>query len=156
MKTDHNFEVGPINCCQICNSKKIIKVMDFGYQPLADDLITFKENSRKTAFYPLEVYLCKKCVLLQTGYIVGDKTLYSKNYHYLPGISKAVIDNFKQLSTKLTKIYNLDKSSIVADIGCNDGSLLYEFKKLGIKKVIGIEPTDTFKYAQKKKNKNGK
>lgn len=150
MTIQHNFKTGPIKKCQICNSYKIQKVMDFGYQPLADDLIHLKDQSRKTIFYPLEVLLCSKCTLLQTGYIVGDKTLYSKNYHYLPGISKAVIDNFKKLSFDLKKIYNLDKSSVVVDVGCNDGSLLNEFKILGISNLIGIEPTDTYKYAKKK------
>ena len=70
MKTQHNFKVGPIKKCQICNSKNIQKVMDFGYQPLADDLIHFNDVSRKSVFYPLEVFLCAKCTLLQTGYIV--------------------------------------------------------------------------------------
>jgi len=150
MKIHHNFKTGPIKKCQICNSSKIQKVMDFGYQPLADDLIHFKYQSRKTIFYPLEVMLCSRCTLLQTGYIVGDKTLYSKNYHYLPGISKAVVDNFKKLSVDLKKIYNLTKSSVVIDVGCNDGSLLYEFRKSGISKLIGIEPTDTYKYVKEK------
>ena len=153
MKTHHNFEEGPIKKCQICNSKNIQKVMNFGYQPLADDLVSFNDVSRKTVFYPLEVFLCAKCTLLQTGYIVGDATLYSKNYHYLPGISKAVVDNFKKLSFNLKKIYNLNKNSVVVDVGCNDGSLLNEFQNLGIKKVVGIEPTDTYKYANKKKIK---
>ena len=149
----HNYKIGPIKTCQICNTSKISKVMDFGYQPLADDLIHFKEESRKSIFYPLEVFLCPQCKLLQTGYIVGDQTLYSKNYHYLPGISKAVVENFKNLSSNLKKIYNLNKSSVVVDVGCNDGSLLYEFKNLKISKVLGIEPTDTYKYAKRKKIK---
>ena len=108
--------------------------MDFGYQPLADDLIHFNEFQEKLVFYPLEVFLCPNCTLLQTGYIVGDRTLYSKNYHYLPGISKAVIDNFKNLSFNLKKIYNLNKTSVVVDVGCNDGSLLNEFKNLNVPK----------------------
>ena len=60
MQKQHNFKIGPINKCQICNSNKIQKVMDFGYQPLADDLIHFKDKSRKTIFYPLQVFLCAK------------------------------------------------------------------------------------------------
>lgn len=153
MQSPHNYKIGPIRVCQICNTNKIQKVMDFGYQPLADDLISFKDQSRKTIFYPLEVFLCTRCTFLQTGYIVGDKTLYSKNYHYLPGISKAVIENFKNLSLNLKNIYKLSKSSVIVDVGCNDGSLLNEFKNLDIPKLIGIEPTDTYKYAKKKKIK---
>ena len=100
----HNYKIGPIKTCQICNTSKLSKVMDFGYQPLADDLIHFKEQPRKIIFYPLEVFLCPNCKLLQTGYIVGDQTLYSKNYHYLPGISKSVIENFKNLLNLQTHI----------------------------------------------------
>ena len=36
----HTFKEGYINFCQICNSKKMIPVLDLGFQPLADDLVT--------------------------------------------------------------------------------------------------------------------
>ena len=52
------------------------------------------------------------------------------------------------MSQKLIKLYNLNSKHIVADIGCNDGSLLKQFRKLGIKKTIGIEPTDTIRFAK--------
>ena len=46
----HNYKIGPIKTCQICNTSKISKVMDFGYQPLADDLIHKKNNQEKLFF----------------------------------------------------------------------------------------------------------
>ena len=52
------------------------------------------------------------------------------------------------MSQKLSKLYNLNSESVVADIGCNDGSLLKQFRKLNITKTIGIEPTNTIKYAK--------
>lgn len=147
----HNYSKGKINYCQICNSNTIKKVMDFGYQPLADDLVEINQNISKQFFYPLTVNLCKKCSLLQTGYIVGDEILYPKNYHYTPGISKSVVENFKNLSSQISKNYKIKKKDLIVDIGCNDGSLLYEFKKLGFKKLLGVEPTDTVFRAKKKK-----
>ena len=53
----HNYKIGPIKTCQICNTSKLSKVMDFGYQPLADDLIHFKEQPRKIIFYPLGIFV---------------------------------------------------------------------------------------------------
>ena len=35
----HNFVPGRIDKCQICSSKKLIKVMSLGEQPLANSLI---------------------------------------------------------------------------------------------------------------------
>ena len=151
MNKKHNYQIGKINFCQICNSKQIKMVMDFGYQPLADDLIPLKMGFRKTLFYPLKIYLCKKCSLLQTSYIVGDNTLYPKNYHYLPGISKTVVDNFASMASNLKKIYDLQTNDLIIDVGCNDGSLLNEFKKINLSNVLGIDPTDTIKIASQKK-----
>lgn len=146
---NHKFKAGFLNHCQICYSKKIIKVFDFGYQPIADDLVKFKIN-KKAKKYPLKINLCMRCILLQTGYLCGDKKLYPKNYHYLPGISKQVIENFRDIANSVIKKYKLKKNDLIVDIGCNDGSLLNEFKKRGFKNLCGVEPTGTYKYAQKK------
>jgi hypothetical protein len=148
-KFTHKFKSGVLNHCQICYSKKIIKVFDFGYQPIADDLIEFKKNKEAKKF-PLKINLCSKCVLLQIDYLCGDKKLYPKNYHYLPGISKQVIENFRDIANSVIKKYKPKKNDLIIDIGCNDGSLLNEFKKKGFKNLCGVEPTGTFKYAKKK------
>ncbi len=150
-KLNHNFQKGKINFCQICNSKKISQVMDFGYQPLADDLQEINSKIRSYVNYPLKIDFCEKCILLQTNYIVGDNIIYKNNYHYTPGISKQVVKYLRDFSNDIFLNYNLKKDDIVIDIGCNDGTLLNEFKLKGIKKVIGIEPTDTIKIAKKKK-----
>ena len=83
---DHNYNTGFLNYCQICYSKDLLEVINLGYQPLADDLIKVSEFNRECIYYPIKIYLCKKCQYLQNNYIVGDKILYDKNYHYRPGI----------------------------------------------------------------------
>ena len=144
----HNIKSGFIDHCQICGNKDIKTVLDLGYQPLADDLKDHKSFNEGTKFFPIIIGFCKKCILLQNNYIVDDRSLYTKNYHYRPGITKDVVNNFKDMCKRLHSLYNLSSKSIVADIGCNDGSLLKEFQKLNILKTIGIEPTDTIKYAK--------
>ena len=79
---DHNYNTGFLNYCQICYSKDLLEVINLGYQPLADDLIKVSEFNRECIYYPIKIYLCKKCQYLQNNYIVGDKILYNKNYHY--------------------------------------------------------------------------
>lgn len=147
----HNFRTGYINFCQICNSKEISEVIDLGFQPLADDLREKKNLNQKLTSYPIKIYFCKKCTLLQNNYIVGDATLYPKNYHYRPGISKDVVMNMRDMAIFLKKKYNLNKNSLVVDIGSNDGTLLQQFKNIGIKKLVGVEPTNTIKFQKKLK-----
>jgi cyclopropane fatty-acyl-phospholipid synthase-like methyltransferase len=146
----HTFKEGFINYCQICNSKKIILVLNLGFQPLADDLLNEKNKNSPSVAYPIKIYLCKKCRLLQNNFIVGDKKLYNKNYHYRPGISKAVENNLFNLATKLIKLYNLKKNDLILDVGCSDGTLLKSFKKLGFNNLIGVEPTNTYRFAKKR------
>tara|TARA_B100001057_G_scaffold161860_1_gene162557 strand:+ start:1944 stop:3197 length:1254 start_codon:yes stop_codon:yes gene_type:complete len=146
----HKYKEGFINYCQICNTKKIIPILDFGFQPLADDLLKEKNKNNETISYPIKLYLCKSCRLVQNNFIVGDRKLYNKNYHYRPGISKTVESNLFNLAVKLSKLYSLKKNDLIVDIGCSDGTLLYSFKKLGFQNVIGVEPTNTYKIAKKK------
>ena len=146
----HRYKEGFINYCQICNTKKIIPVLDFGFQPLADDLLKENNKNNLSISYPIKLYLCKSCRLVQNNFIVGDKKLYNKDYHYRPGISKTVENNLFNLAEKLIELYSLEKNDLIVDVGCSDGTLLNSFKKLGFQNVVGVEPTNTYKIAKKK------
>ena len=146
----HKYKEGFINYCQICNTKKIIPVLDFGFQPLADDLLKENNKNNSSISYPIKLYLCKSCRLVQNNFIVGDKKLYNKDYHYRPGISKTVENNLFNLAVKLIELYSLEKNDLIVDVGCSDGTLLNSFKKLGFQNVVGVEPTNTYKIAKKK------
>lgn len=150
---NHNFKPGKLNYCQICNSSNLDTVLDLGFQPLADNLRDLDEKTEETIFYPLKINLCRECILLQTSCIVEDKKLYPTNYHYTPGISKQVRDNFNVFAKKTIDLYKLKKTDLILDIGCNDGSLLDEFKNFGFTNLFGIEPTNTVKIAKSKGHK---
>ena len=148
---NHTYVIGEIKYCQICNTTNLFKILDLGFQPLSDDLKKIENGNKETIFYPLSISFCKSCILLQNDFIVGDKNLYPKTYHYLPGITKDVVENFSKMSKFLTKKYNLNKKKdLIVDAGCNDGSLLKEFMNNGLKRVVGIDPTNTVFYARKK------
>ena len=80
-----------------------------------------------------------------------EAKLYNKNYHYRPGISKTVENNLFNLAVKLIELYSLEKNDLIVDVGCSDGTLLNSFKKLGFQNVVGVEPTNTYKIAKKKR-----
>lgn len=143
----HNFKEGFINFCQICYTKKIHQIMDLGYQPLADDLKD--QPNTPSVNYPIKIFFCNKCRLLQNNFIVSDKKLYSKDYHYRPGISTTVVNNLRNMALQLISLYSLKKNDLIVDLGCNDGTLLNAFKSLGFKNVAGVEPTNIYKFAIK-------
>ena len=147
---NHTYKIGEIAYCQICNKTNLFKFLDLGFQPLSDDLKKIANGSSETLFYPLSISFCKSCILLQNDFIVGDKNLYPKTYHYLPGITKDIVKNFSEMSNFLTKKYIFNKKKdLIIDAGCNDGSLLKEFKYNGIKRTLGVDPTDAIHIAKR-------
>ncbi|MDI6783514.1 MAG: methyltransferase domain-containing protein, partial [bacterium] len=89
-------------------------------------------------YYPLEVCICKKCYLVQLHHVVYPEVMF-KDYVYITGASEPMKEHFDQLAADVVKKYQLDKNSLVIDIGSNDGTLLNRFAHLGIP-VLGIEP----------------
>ncbi len=145
---EHNFKEGKITKCQICNSKKLIQIIELGDQPLANSLLEKNEIVKKT--YPINVVRCEDCTLIQIDHIVNQSEVYHLEYPYLPGITKTVDEEQKQFSSYLIDKLSLTSNDLVVDFGSNDGSLLKHIKNSNIK-VVGVEPTNIAKIA----NENG-
>jgi len=131
--------------CEVCDHKIQIEFLDLGKQPLCDDLI--KINSKKiNKKYQTKLSFCQKCYTVHQLKQVNKKILFPKNYHYRARFTQDVLNGMKDLTKKISSLRIRKK--IVLDIGCNDGSLLNEFKKKGFK-TIGVEPTNASNDAKK-------
>jgi len=124
--------------CRICKNKKLERVLDLGEMSLANAFLDKSQLSHKEISYPLKVVWCESCGLLQIDEIVLPEILF-RNYIYVSGTSEALRKHFEGLATEVVKNFKLSSESLVIDIGSNDGTLLKEFKKFGLK-VIGVEP----------------
>ena len=133
-----------IKKCQICNNK-LENFINLNNQPLCDDLL---KKPNKNVFYKLQVKICLNCLTAFQKFNINKNKLFPKNYHYRSANTKDVIHGMKDLVNQTQKKINL-KNKIVLDIGCNDGSLLDQFKKKGCK-TYGVEPTGAYRDALKK------
>ena len=127
----------------ICKNKLKQKI-NFGNLPLINNY-TIKKNLKK---YPTIISQCQNCLLIQLKYSIPDKFLFPNNYSYLSGNSKEKINNFASILAKIKKT-SKKKNPQILDIGSNDGSFL-EIVKKKYPKILGIEPTNTARYATKK------
>ena len=125
--------------CRVCNSTQLYNVFSLGEQPLANRFLTEQQLTEKEDKFPLEVYFCNKCSLLQLIDVVKPELLFS-DYAYFTGASAPLVQHFDVLACETIKKYDLTRSSIVLDIGSNDGTCLKQFKKRGIK-VVGVDPS---------------
>ncbi|MBI2034166.1 MAG: class I SAM-dependent methyltransferase [Candidatus Levybacteria bacterium] len=127
-----------ITSCRVCKQRRLAKVLTLGPTPLANAFITKKQLDQPERYFPLDVYFCQKCSMLQLGHVISPELLFG-NYVYVSSTSPVFIKHFEDFVTDTHERFFLNSDSLVIDIGSNDGILLAPFKKAGTR-VLGIEP----------------
>ncbi len=136
--------------CKFCNSRKLKKILSLGYTPLANSYVIKYQDFKYEKSYPLELYLCKKCKLIQAPHNISPNKIFV-NYDYLSGISSTWIEHCRKFYSRVTKKFKFkSKKDTIVEIASNDGTLLKFFFKNKFK-CIGIEPS---KFAAKIAQKN--
>lgn len=145
MSSNKMFLAKKNNTCRYCGSKQLIKFLSLGNQPPSNSFIRSDQITQEVS-YPLDVYFCKSCFLVQLIDVVPAKIIFD-DYAYLSSTSKALKEHYSKLAQMLTKKYELHKGDAVVDIGSNDGVLLYGYTKPGIIR-IGVEPSNVAEIAK--------
>jgi len=128
-----------IKKCRICSGENLQLILDLGEQPPANSLISKAELSLLEPKFPLRLFWCNDCFLVQLLDIVNKEHLF-KHYLYMTSASTPIVEHFKKYANDIFEEFLKNKgNSFVIEIGSNDGSLLSEFKKLG-SSIMGIEP----------------
>lgn len=135
------------NDCRGCRSTDVIKFLDLGLMPKAGSFLTEEQVSTEPK-YQLDVYVCRRCSLVQILDIIPQEVLFT-NYQYLSSITRTLREHFSEYAKEIHKRF-LGKDSLVVEIGSNDGVLLQPFNALGIS-AIGVEPATNVAEIAKKK-----
>lgn len=124
--------------CRFCESKNLVKVLDFGVVPLAGAFLKESEFANEK-FYPLELNFCKDCCLVQVSNVVPAEVLF-KNYFYFSSAIKTLVEHLADFARETNDRFLKGRvNPSVFEIGCNDGVMLKPFAKLGVK-AVGIDP----------------
>src|SRR3989338_293771 len=134
--------------CQVCSGSKLHKFLSLGHQPVPDVFLTKEQLNEPETYYPLDVYFCEGCCLVQLGYAVDPQILF-REYHYNTGTNESLRRNFKQLVDLLVKRFDLSKKDLAVDIGSNDGTLLEGYLPYNVK-ILGIDPSSVADIAIRK------
>ena len=126
--------------CKFCKSNKLKKILNLGYTPLANSYVVKYQHFKFEKSYPLELYFCKKCKLIQAPHNISPNKIFV-NYDYLSGVSNTWVKHCEKFYSRVVKKFkfNFENDSIV-EIASNDGTLLKFFLKKKFN-CIGIEPS---------------
>ena len=89
-------------------------------------------------FYPLHVWVCEKCLLVQLDEYVSPEHIFTE-YAYFSSFSTAWLKHAEDYTAMISKRLGLGPQSLVVELASNDGYLLQYFVKRGIP-ALGIEP----------------
>lgn len=146
--TKHDVPVGKLDYCQITGSTNLFEAIDLGFQPPCGTLLTKEELRNPETYFPLRLMICPESGLGQLDYVVGSDICFPEDYPYRPGISVPLREHLERLADHIIVANKLVEGDLVVDVGSNDGTLLSFFKARGMK-VLGVEPTNMAKVANK-------
>lgn len=126
------------SCCRFCGSLLRHSFVDLGMSPLCESYLTPAQLNQMEPFYPLHVYVCDRCFLVQLLEYVSPSDIFS-HYAYFSSYSDTWLQHAKDYTEKMVRRLGLHEQSQVVEIASNDGYLLQYFVAQGIP-VLGIEP----------------
>jgi len=137
-----------IDRCQICDGANLESILFVGFMPPVNTMHDVGSIAVEEPSYPLELFRCPDCTLVQIGLEVSPEVLFPETYPYLSGTTRLLRETFADLRTESRALLNLKKDDLVIDIGSNDGTLLAHFAEIGCR-VLGIEPSQAGEVARK-------
>lgn len=129
----------PHTICRACGSSDLIKYLDLGLMPLANNLETSGQLAKTKERFPLQVMFCNNCGLSQLSVVIDPGKMFSY-YTYRSGINAGYVKHCNEMAWDVMGKYGLGPDSLAVDIAGNDGTLLMEFKKVIGCEVLNVDP----------------
>jgi SAM-dependent methyltransferase len=124
--------------CRFCGTALEHRVVDLGMSPLCESYVAAEDLDRMEPFYPLHVWVCQRCFLVQLNEYVAPEEIFTE-YAYFSSYSSSWLEHAKDYVALITERLGLGPSSFVVELASNDGYLLQYFVERGIP-CLGIEP----------------
>lgn len=124
--------------CRFCNTPLSYTVVDLGMSPLCESYLGAGQLNQMEPFYPLHVYVCANCFLVQLEEYVSPEHIFTE-YAYFSSYADSWLQHAKRYTDAMVERFDLNGSSQVVEVASNDGYLLQYFVEKNIP-VLGIEP----------------
>lgn len=124
--------------CRFCGTVLEDTVVDLGMSPLCESFLAAEQLDKMEPFFPLHVWVCRKCFLVQLTEYVHVEEIFTE-YAYFSSFSTAWLKHAEDYVDMISKRSGLGSNSFVVELASNDGYLLQYFVKKGIP-CLGIEP----------------
>jgi 2-polyprenyl-3-methyl-5-hydroxy-6-metoxy-1,4-benzoquinol methylase len=126
--------------CRFCKTELTHTFIDLFNSPASNSFLTKEQLNEPETFYPLKVYTCHHCFLVQVDEYKKSDSIFDSSYVYFSSYSTSWLEHARNYVEKMIDRFAFDQRSQVVEIASNDGYLLQYFVQKNIP-VLGIEPT---------------
>jgi SAM-dependent methyltransferase len=126
--------------CRHCYTPLDEVFLDLGFAPPSNAYLSAADLRAPERYYPLKLYVCSQCWLVQTEDHAQASELFSNDYAYFSSVSQSWMDHAARYARMIAARLVLGKQSFVIEVAANDGYLLKNFVAAGVP-CLGIEPT---------------
>ncbi len=136
--------------CRFCKNPLTREFVDLVNSPPSNAYLRAEQLNEPEVFYPLRVFVCEKCFLVQIDEFKKADEIFDENYAYFSSYSKSWLEHSRNYVEMMMQRFCFDANSQVIEIASNDGYLLQYFKEKNVP-VLGIEPTQSTARAAREK-----
>ncbi len=126
--------------CRHCQQPLEHVFLDLGSAPPSNAYLSAADLQRPERHYPLKLWVCDQCWLVQTDDHASADELFNQDYAYFSSVSQSWLDHARHYTQMISQRLALGPRSQVVELACNDGYLLQNFVAAGVP-CLGIEPT---------------
>ena len=113
-------------------------MVDLGMSPLCESFLRPDQIRTMEPFYPLQVFVCERCFLVQLESFVPPEDIFTE-YAYYAAYSPAWVEHARQYVEGIRERLQLGPDDLVVELASNDGYLLQHFAGTGVP-TLGIDP----------------
>src|SRR5690242_9353567 len=128
--------------CRRCDHDLKLQLINLGLSPVANDYVDPASYMKAEPFYPLEVFVCRECRLVQTRDLLAASDIFRADYAYFSSHSTSWLEHARSYVDYVATRFDLQAGSRHVEIASNDGYLLQYSLKRGIK-CLGVEPCES-------------
>jgi SAM-dependent methyltransferase len=126
--------------CRFCATQLQDIFLDLGTAPPSNAFLTAEALKAPEAWFPLKLFTCARCLLVQVDEVQPHEQLFTPDYAYFSSYSRSWLQHAARYVSEVVPRLLLDTGSLVVEVASNDGYLLQYVSARGIP-CIGIEPT---------------
>ncbi|MFC4762369.1 methyltransferase domain-containing protein [Dyella koreensis] len=124
------------------HSKESHVFLDLGTAPPSNAFLTSEELAAPETWFPLKLYTCPTCLLVQVDEVQSRAEIFSSDYVYFSSYSRSWLEHAQRYVDAVVNRLDLGTNSLVVEVASNDGYLLQYVSEHGIP-CVGIEPTNS-------------